>query len=765
MDFLINMTVTFSVTAILILILKRVFKNQFTPKWHVLIWTILIIRFVIPVLPESDISIYNFLPDISGTYAEFAEQKSAEQIYSIPEKTHSTLQKSPDNYLNSKNGINKEVTNENIQLEDNEYNHKPLEKMILLIYGAGVNVMAAVLLISYRRILKKVKTLPVCQDEEICHILDLCREQLKVKGDRIVLRKGVESPILAGILNPVICISEKYDCYELKHVFTHELCHYKNGDNIWNLISLMILCFNWFNPLAWYSFKTFRCDLEMYCDYRVINFTGAKKAYAEMLLNTVTGKTSFIISSICLESGEKEVSRRIKRIACFKKPKIWASVLGLVLLGVLSVLCLTNAPGFSQKTQLIDVCGPDNEWSKYMLEVPLSWGKEYEEVMPESPPYSENIIFHNKNGTETAALTYRMLDLSENEVEPEGSGSKGNLSGRVNYEKKVKELVKQSGILPVLKNNVKIQRIKEHSPYIWDAYKVTYLKDDKRIRTEVYIASDQYTRIMPVLYTENDSITDKELISTAMTLESVKAPASYRAKSDAGILTDAKRGVAVAGGDYDAEAMLSQYLENYVTTKLPLSKSIKGFKINSFKEINPVGDMPGILDNDMVQGETVPWNIIYPSARVYKVDYELEPTDKQKYKDIAGGGSEITEKGNKHYTERYAVFYGYSIDAKKYQAAFLGFLEDGSLAEWGVDYSVLNLINLYYEKELLPHILKNARVRYVGDASADGKLVRMLPLHEYGNGIELQTQKEPYGITVNYLIGRSEPYNPETGAP
>ncbi|WP_312653375.1 M56 family metallopeptidase [Aminipila sp.] len=771
MGILINMTVTFSVTVILILILKEVFKNRFTPKWHVLIWTVLIIRLAIPILPESEISIFNYIPDMSAKYVHFIDQKT-EELNNTSVENISNLQ---DHKLQDENitlktdGSNQE--NSIAQTIDknqakNINSMKYIEKIILALYWLGTLVMAFALFLSYGRLLKRIRKLRICSDDEILEVFSICKEGLGVRSHKLTLKQGAESPMLAGVFKPSLYISEGYNNEELKHVFYHELCHYKNKDNIWNMVSSVLLCMNWFNPLAWYAFKIFRRDLEMYCDYMVIGIAGEKKAYAEVLLKTATTQNSFIFATTCLESGEKEVSQRIKKIAYFKTPKLWVSMVGLLLVVLLGIFCLTNAVDLSKKTQIIGVNGPNNEGDNYMMEVPLSWGKEYEETVPEEPPYCEKILFKDKKENEVAGLNYRKVDLSESEWIPEDSNAL-TMRGRVDYESKVKQLIKQSSSFSELadnhEKNVKIERIKSNSTDIWAAYKVNYLSNLKSVRTEIYLIADDYAQIIPVLYKVSNRITDEELIKVAMTLQKIKEPSSYTPVAEAGMQTDTKAGTAVMGGEYDAKALMEDYFDNYVNIVMPPSRDIKGYKINSFEQISPVMDIPGIIDMGMVENETAPWNIIYPTAKVFKVDYELIPQDVKKYDDSADGGYEITANGNKHYIQSYAVFYGYSEEGKTYKAVFLGFLPTDFLTEGGVDYSVLKLINDKYEREILPKVLRNANVEYVGDASAVGKLVRLLPLHEYSNGMELQTKVEPYGITANYKIGRSEPYDSEKG--
>ena len=46
--------------------------------------------------------------------------------------------------------------------------------------------------------------------------------------------------------------------------------------------------------------------------------------------------------------------------------------------------------------------------------------------------------------------------------------------------------------------------------------------------------------------------------------------------------------------------------------------------------------------------------------------------------------------------------------------------------------------------------LLNYKGSYVGDNSAVGHIIEILPAHEHLDGFELQTSKEPYEVTINY---------------
>jgi len=58
--------------------------------------------------------------------------------------------------------------------------------------------------------------------------------------------------------------------------------------------------------------------------------------------------------------------------------------------------------------------------------------------------------------------------------------------------------------------------------------------------------------------------------------------------------------------------------------------------------------------------------------------------------------------------------------------------------------------------------MAEAKTLYVGDPSAVGNVLSFSPLKEYNyTGMSLQTDTEPYGITLNYIIAQPNLYSPE----
>ena len=91
-SWLIHTTVYLTITALFIILFKLIFKNRLKAKWHFLIWTVLLIRFIVPVFPSSPVSIFNTVKVDEGVI----EQSSYQTIITTPDDE--TNNQDNDNY-------------------------------------------------------------------------------------------------------------------------------------------------------------------------------------------------------------------------------------------------------------------------------------------------------------------------------------------------------------------------------------------------------------------------------------------------------------------------------------------------------------------------------------------------------------------------------------------------------------------------------------------------------------------------------------------
>jgi TonB family protein len=108
-------------------------------------------------------------------------------------------------------------------------------------------------------------------------------------GELYIAEESAGLPAVIGILRPRIVLpadhAARFDATQQQLVQEHEQMHIQHGDQVSNLVALVLRCLLWFNPLVYWAVPRFRQDQELACDARVIarNPEG-RRAYGEALI-------------------------------------------------------------------------------------------------------------------------------------------------------------------------------------------------------------------------------------------------------------------------------------------------------------------------------------------------------------------------------------------------------------------------------------------------------------------------------------------------
>jgi beta-lactamase regulating signal transducer with metallopeptidase domain len=323
METIINISIATSVTALIILGIKSLLKDKISPKWQFALWLILSLRLLVPVLPESKVSVLNTVPQVKKI--EVFQKSINSPIESVLPENKS--------YITGQVVVgerNREITFSKT-LMDNVFGIWLAGSIIMLVYSLGIYILYHI----------KTRSFKLSGEPSVHSVLETCKRELGIKTD-IKIRIGGETPLLKGLFNPEIILPEGYTEQELKSVFMHELMHYKHKDILWSILSTLLLCAYWYNPIIWISFKVFRRDMEILCDYRVLRVYSDRKTYASVLLKSALKRNRYLPCTTSMQNGEKDISKRIKYIAYFKKPRVFWSFIAIAAAIIITTVCLTN---------------------------------------------------------------------------------------------------------------------------------------------------------------------------------------------------------------------------------------------------------------------------------------------------------------------------------------------------------------------------------------------------------------------------------------
>ena len=149
----------------------------------------------------------------------------------------------------------------------------------------------------------------------------------------------IHTPMLMGFRRPVILLPADVPAGSLEAALAHELTHLKHRDTWYMLLMTLARCVHWLNPLVWLMVRTARRDMELCCDYDLLDGQGeeARRAYGRAILDQMTGRDrGFSGLTTGFSGSKKEVFARF-RAMMDTAPKRKGRVV-LVLAGAVIVL-------------------------------------------------------------------------------------------------------------------------------------------------------------------------------------------------------------------------------------------------------------------------------------------------------------------------------------------------------------------------------------------------------------------------------------------
>ena len=137
----------------------------------------------------------------------------------------------------------------------------------------------------------------------------------RIGSIRLVQSGEVTGPVAFGIVDRVIAVPANFDSlyapHERRLALEHELAHHRSGDLIVNLFAFVLLCLQWFNPLAWVAHAAFRFDQEAACDARVLDKAKAndRADYGRAIAKAASGRALMFASAL---DRRNSLHRRLK---------------------------------------------------------------------------------------------------------------------------------------------------------------------------------------------------------------------------------------------------------------------------------------------------------------------------------------------------------------------------------------------------------------------------------------------------------------------
>ena len=165
----------------------------------------------------------------------------------------------------------------------------------------------------------------------------------------VYLADHIGTAFVLGLWMPRIYIPSCVPARERTFILAHERHHIRRGDHILKVLAWVALCIHWLDPFVWVAFILAGKDMEMSCDEAVLRRLGPgiRADYSQSLLRLASGQR--IISFAPLAFGEGDTKGRVLNMANWKKPKLWISLVCVVVIIAVLAACAVNPGAASPK--------------------------------------------------------------------------------------------------------------------------------------------------------------------------------------------------------------------------------------------------------------------------------------------------------------------------------------------------------------------------------------------------------------------------------
>ncbi len=359
MKLMIQWAFTSSALILIVLAVRRLFREKLSARLRYALWGVVLLRLLIPFQVELPAAASDALPVLATNMAQDVSPWLEDQmLYAVPTERYLVDRVQPGEEPEYSRTLHSEADREyysgGVVYDKNGITRylfmMPASELLTMLWGTGTALAALVILTSNLRFARQLRKR---------------RERLEdVDAPApVYVAEGLPSPCLFGVFRPAVYVTpqavENPDT--LRHVLAHELTHYAHKDHLWSLLRCLALALHWYNPLVWLAVVLSKQDGELACDEGAVARLGEAERipYGRTLVDMVAARSlrpgDLLSCSTAMTGGGKSVKQRVAQLV--KKPEtVKAALFAVIALVALSVVFVFagRGPSRQENTTLLD---------------------------------------------------------------------------------------------------------------------------------------------------------------------------------------------------------------------------------------------------------------------------------------------------------------------------------------------------------------------------------------------------------------------------
>ena len=330
-----SLSVAGTVIGLVILGLKLFSKNRFSMTWHYYIWLVVMLRLLLPI---------SFEVNITRNVVDWFQNQNTQYV-SAPVPSPSIdvgLYEHEGAYVTYEIYRPVTATTTSVSTLTNALNAENIWAYLGILWLVVGFAVALYKVCSYHKFIRPIKASMVeISDFQVADLyLDICR-QLKIRRPpKLYISHKVQGPMLMGLWHPTILLpTEDIAPENLRNIFLHELTHYLRKDILYKWLAQLTVCLHWYNPLVHFANREINRQGELSCDERIIRNMdeNARISYGDTLISQYkSGGWADNSVYVSLTENGRLLKERIYAIGNFR-PKSKASTFTMAILACILI--------------------------------------------------------------------------------------------------------------------------------------------------------------------------------------------------------------------------------------------------------------------------------------------------------------------------------------------------------------------------------------------------------------------------------------------
>jgi bla regulator protein BlaR1 len=334
---------------VLILAVQWALRGQLLAGWRNALWLLVFIRLLMPALPPTRFSAYNWLTAKSAppTLQQQSPIQPQPAFPIVPAQAPSSVPVESKPSLATVTPAIPEGTKFKPRHQTADWwRSLPL---LSLAWATGATAMLLAGSLGYLRLRKRIARLQKPVPAALLKQFEETKAELKVSRVELLVSEAVSAPIVTGLWRRKIVLPVSMDAAldsgEIRMVLLHELAHVKRGDLWIAWLAWFAGALHWFNPAIRVAISQARKDRELACDERVLRIVSDAGAYGSALVRFLEFAYAAQprLGTVGIFESKSALIQRVRYIAAYRRPTFLASLAGLALMCTLGVLTLTGA--------------------------------------------------------------------------------------------------------------------------------------------------------------------------------------------------------------------------------------------------------------------------------------------------------------------------------------------------------------------------------------------------------------------------------------